>query len=354
MSDRDLRPLLTVLMGAMVVTLALGSRDRAEAPARFATYRAPVMATTIQVTVPAEPDAPEAAGDVFRIFRDVDARMSEWRETSPLSAVNRAAGRRPVPVPADLREVLHRAVEIGDATGGAFDVTWAALWGLWDFRAAEPRLPDPAEIERRVALVDYRQLVIDDEAGTVYLPRPGMTLGLGGIAKGHALDVAAEALRERGMADFLLVAGGQVMAAGSRSGRPWRVGIRDPRGGPEDFFATLDVRDASVSTSGDYESYFELDGVRYHHVLDPRTGQPTRELRSVTVVSPRATLADALSTGLVALGAEEARAAIARLGAEAILVDATGRVLVTPGLRDGYRTLRPPVGADEARAGAGS
>ncbi|HEX6203857.1 MAG TPA: FAD:protein FMN transferase, partial [Thermoanaerobaculia bacterium] len=160
----------------------LGRREAPAAEPAFVTYRGTSMATTIAVTLPAGPSAEADAGAVLAVFDEVDARMSEWKDTSPLAAVNRAAGIAPVPVPADLRQVLARAKRIGHATDGAFDVTWAALWGLWDFKAADPRLPPAAEVARRAALVDYRQLELDADAGTAYLPRPGMTIGLGGIA----------------------------------------------------------------------------------------------------------------------------------------------------------------------------
>jgi thiamine biosynthesis lipoprotein len=334
MSRTSLRRGLGLLVAGLAGVAMWGvERPGAEAePAGFVTFRGAAMATTIAVTLPAGPAAAEHAAAVLAVFREVEARMSEWKDTSPLAAVNRAAGVRPVAVPEDLRQVLHRARRIGEATDGAFDVTWAALWGLWDFKAAEPRLPPPGEVARRAALVDFRQLEIDDAAGTVFLPRAGMMLGLGGIAKGHALDRAAAVLAARGVDDYLIAAGGQVMARGDRGGRPWRVGIRDPRGGPEDVFARVEVRDASLSTSGDYESFFVVDGVRYHHILDPRTGMPARGLRSATVVAADATLADALSTALIALGAERGLAVAERLGVEAVLVDEEGRVAVTAGL----------------------
>ncbi len=314
----------------------------------YETFEHQVMATTVRAVVPAGRDARENAETVFDVFDLVDQRMSEWQATSPLSAVNRHAGDGPVRVPEDLRQVLHRAIEIGDLTGGAFDVTWAALWGVWDFRAPEPRVPDPAEIARRVKRIDYRKVEIDDRAGTVRLPEKGMKIGLGGIAKGYALARAAETLRDRGLGSFMILGGGQVMTAGERregGGRPWRVGIRDPRGDPEDFFAVLDVVDRSVSTSGDYERYFIADGVRYHHILDPRTGWPSKGLRSVTVISPDAVLADALSTGIMVMGAEKGLALAERLdGVEAVLVDDHGKVETTSGLQGRLKVLHPPKG----------
>ncbi len=314
----------------------------AAAPSGFTTFSADVMATTFRVTLPEGDAAAALADSVFAVFRQVDTRMSEWKDTSPLSAVNREAGVRPVAVPADLRDVIRRGIEIGALSDGAFEISWAALWGLWDFKAAEPRGPDPADVAARIALVDYRKVVVSDSLGTVYLPVAGMKIGLGGIAKGYALDRAAELLRARGVRDFLILGGGQVMAGGHKDGKPWRVGIRDPRGEPEDYFATLDVTDASTSTSGDYERYFVLDGVRYHHILDPRTGMPSKGLRSVTTVSPDATLADALSTAIMVLGAKRGLALAESLGVGAVLVDDAGHVSMTPDLEGRLVERHPP------------
>jgi thiamine biosynthesis lipoprotein len=340
----------TVLLLLIFSLSACGSGRSSESEApRYATFAADVMATTVQVTVPADASAAGDAEAVFEVFREVDARMSEWKESSPLSEVNRRAGGEPVAVPADLREVLRRAKEIASSTGGAFDPTWAALWGVWDFRSPEPTVPPDILVAERAALVDWRKLEIDEAAGTVRLAEPGMVLGLGGIAKGHALDRGAEILRSRGVGSFLLVAGGQVYAGGERrtaeGARPWRVGIRDPRGAAGDFFAWLELADASASTSGDYESWFEAGGVRYHHVLDPRTGRPARGLAGVTVVSADATLADALSTAVMVMGRERGLALVESLdGVEAVVVGESGEWRATAGLGGRLELVHPPRG----------
>ena len=310
---------------------------------RYVAHTQSIMATPVTVIAP-EPVAAEVAALVFDVFRDIDVTMSEWKPDSPLTAVNRAAGADAVAVPEDLRAVIRRGIELGDLTGGAFDITWAALWGVWDFKADPPALPDPGEIERRLALIDYSEVEIDDDAGTVRLPRAGMFIGLGGIAKGTALNRAVEALEARGFDSFLISSGGQVVVRGRRGERPWRVGIRDPRGGIDDHFADLDVMDTGVSTSGDYERFFILDGERYHHILDPRTGRPSRELRSATVVCADAELADALSTAMMIVGPAEARALADRMdGVEIVLVDEHGAVHVSDGLQAALLMRHEPV-----------
>jgi thiamine biosynthesis lipoprotein len=345
-------PLLTGALVLIALLFALSrlpepGREEAAAPAvpagRWPSFRGEAMSTSIAVTLPASAGAEAAAAAVLDLFGALEGDLSEWREGSPLAEVNRLAGGAPVPAPADLLAVVERALALAETTGGAFDPTWAALWDLWDFRAETPRLPDPAVVERRSRLVDWRRVEVDRAAGTLRLPAPGMKLGLGGIAKGWALDRAAALLRERGYSDFLVVAGGQVIAGGRRGERPWRIGVRDPRGDPDDAFALLDLGDESASTSGDYEAFFVVDGVRYHHILDPATGRPARGLRSATVVAPDATTADALSTALVVLGPERGLALAEELPqVEAVLVDDAGRVLTTAGMASRLAVEHPP------------
>ncbi len=301
------------------------------------------MSTRLDLMVPTGEGVQGASDAVKAAFDQVAARANEWRETSPLSAVNAAAGGQPVAVPPDLRSLLKRGLHWGRKTDGAFDVTWAALWGVWDFKASEPKPPPADEIARRLALIDWQAVQIDDKAGTVRLKNAGMKLGLGGIAKGWALDRSAEALKALGAQSFMMSAGGQVRVAGGRSGRPWRVGIRDPRGPAWDYFAVIELTDGNVSTSGDYERFFEYQGVRYHHILDPRTGQPARGLRSATVIAATGTDADALSTALMAMGREKAMALVtADPALEAVLVDSQGTVHASPGMGDRLRILHPP------------
>ena len=328
----------------LVVALVVVQLVRAVRASRFTTFSGEAMATTWQVTLPENGDteAAAAADACFALFRRLDLELSEWKEGSPLSAVNRAAGLRPVQVPQELFALVERSLEIAEATEGAFDPSWAALWGLWDFRAEVPSVPSAEAIADRLARVDYRRVVLDSAARTIFLPAAGMKLGLGAIAKGYALERAAALLGERGFEDFLLVSGGQVYARGTRGGRPWQVGVRDPRGARDEVFATLPLAGSSLSTSADNESFFVVDDVRYHHILDPKTGWPSRGLRSATVLHPDPTLADALSTAVLVLGQERGLAVAARLGAGALLVDDRGELTMTPDIRSRLSLLHPP------------
>ena len=199
------------------------------------------------------------------------------------------------------------------------------------------------EVRRRLPLIDYRAIQIDDAAGTVFLARKGMSTHLGGIGKGYAIDRGVAILRRRGFRDFMIQAGGDMYVAGLKDGRPWRLGIQDPRGPANHSFAELDLSDGTFSTSGDYERFFMKDGRRYHHILDPAVGEPARGSRSVTIVANRGVIADGLSTGVFILGPEAGMALIERLpDVEGVIVSDRNEVLISSGLRGRLRILAPP------------
>ena len=285
------------------------------------------------VTAQGTQEDPLSAADlqlVLQIFHDVDATMSEWKPKSPLSTVNEAAGSHPVQVPSDLFVAVSRALEIAELTSGAFDPTWAALWELWDFSPtteSELRIPTKEQRNALLPLVNWEEVQMDESLQTIFLPDEGMALGLGGIAKGFALDIAKDELQLRGVDNYMIVVGGQVLVGGTNEGLPWRIGIRKPDGAADEFVAVLNVTDTCVSTSGDYEKYFEIKGTRYHHIIDPRTGFPVQGIRSVTVITPDATLADALSTALFVMGTDSAIQLVDNLPTvEVIIIDSAGQM----------------------------
>ena len=294
-----------------------------------------------------EPLAISAFEEVFREFDRLDRLMTTWRDDSDVQRVNAAAGDHPVPVATEVRDVLHLAREASELTDGKFDITFGALADLWKFdQDQDNTVPDPADIARRLPLIDYRKVEVDDAAGTAFIARKGMRIHLGGIGKGYAVDRAVAILHERGLNDFIIQAGGDLYAGGVKGDRPWRLGIRDPRGPIDKSFAAIDLSDGTFSTSGDYERAFLKDGRRYHHILDPATGQPARGCRSVTLVTPRAVFADALAKGVFILGAEKGLALIERLpDVEGVIVSDTNEVLVSSGLKDRLTLLAPPTDA---------
>lgn len=321
---------------------------RAEAPAAprplFGRNRQ-IMGTvfSIQVDAPEEVAEPAIAAAFDEIAR-LEEVLSEWRPSSEISRINAAAGEHPVAIGTDTLEVVRAGLETSRESGGAFDLSWAALRGLYDFGPGSHDDPDPREIRRRIRLIGYRDIVLDEAAGTVFLRRRGMQIGTGGIAKGYALDRAGSILEAAGIRSYMLFGGGQVQIHGMRGDRPWRVGIQHPRE-PEEYFAFLEASDVSISTSGDYEhSYFDDAGVRIHHIIDTRTGLPARGALSVTVITRDGIHADALSTAVFVLGVERGLALLAALPfhAEAVIVGPDCVLHATPGTADRLRFRMPP------------
>lgn len=313
--------------------------------AAVVTESRPGMGTLLRVTIVAPPDeAAAGVGAAFAVFDRVDRTMNEWREDSPLSLLNRRAGQGWTALPADLCEVLSIGIEGARSTGGLFDPTWAALSDLWRFDGSETAPPDEARLAERCALVGWRGLEVRPAAGAggceARLARPGMRVGLGGLAKGWAVDAAARALRARGLHDFLLQAGGDLYAAGTRGGEPWHVAVRDPRGGPLDAMAALDVSDRAFSTSGDYEHAFEVGGRRYHHLIDPRTCRPSGASRAVTVLARSAVEAEILGKAVFLEGGRAGVARAEAAGAAALVVTGDGEAIVSGSLAE--RLSRPP------------
>ena len=291
--------------------------------------------------------AKAAFDEVFAEFTRLEKFMSTWIADSDVSRANREAGVRPVPASAEVREVLKTARQMSEWTGGKFDVTFGALSGLWKFDHDQDNvIPDRRDVRRRLPFIDYRAIQIDDAAGTVFLARKGVSMHLGGIGKGYAIDRAAAILRLRGLRDFMVQSGGDIYVAGLKDGRPWRLAIQDPRGPANRTFAELDLTDGTFSTSGDYERYFLKNGRRYHHILDPATGEPARGARSVTIVSNLAVLADGLSTGVFLMGPDAGMALIELLpDVEGVIVSDKNQVLISSGLKDKLRLVAPPTDA---------
>jgi thiamine biosynthesis lipoprotein len=338
------------LFGAALVTTACAQADTPTPPAVTLVERAEMkMGSELRLTAwtADEPAAVAAFDEVFAEFERLDALMSVWREGSDVLRLNAAAGKHAVPVSAEVREVLGVAHQIGDWTNGKFDVTFGALADVWKFdQDQDNRIPSRAEITARIPLVDYRAVQIDEAAGTAFVRRTGMRVHLGGIGKGYAVDRAADILRRHNLRDFMIQAGGDLYVSGHRGDRPWRLGIRDPRGPADRTFAALELSNSTLSTSGDYERFFMADGRRYHHILDPDAGEPAHGSRSVTIVSTRAVLADGLSTGVFILGPAAGMALIERLpDIEGVIVSASNEVLISSGLRDRIDLIATPTDA---------
>ena len=289
----------------------------------------PAMGTVHTVTI-FDAEGPEAASDARAYLLDLHGAWSCFKEDSLVSRINQAAGRQPVAVDEDTFEVLRQAKRYGRLTEGAFDVTVGPLADLWRRSFRERQLPGDEAVWQALALVNFANVTLDEEAHTVLLEKAGQRIDLGGIAKGYAVDELRKRLRRHGVHRVLLDLGGTVAALGC--GLP--VGIRDPfrlHGAP---MGTLMLEDRIAVTSGVYERFAYMDGYRYHHVVDPRTGYPSKSgLVSVTLVGENGGALDAFATAALILGMEKSAPMLAEQGMDAVFVTEQGQVFVTRGLK---------------------
>lgn len=261
----------------------------------------------------------------------ITALMSEWVPDSEVSKINQAAGESAVEVSAEVFRLLEEAVKISAATQGKFDITFAGAGKFWDFRKGV--VPTPQQIAEAIQRIDYRQLELEPTTHRVKLFNAEMKIGLGGIAKGYAIDRAAQILTQRGFAEFSVNAGGDLYVSSGASQKRWRIGIQEPRDANA-LLAILPVANVAVATSGDYERFFIKEGKRYSHILDPDTGYPADQCQSVTIVAKRAYLADALATGVFVLGPSAGMQLVESLpDVEVLIVDRHGVASLSSGLR---------------------
>ncbi len=270
-----------------------------------------------------------AYNEIIRLESVLDRHTSG----SDVTKVNEAAGMSAVQVSQNTLDVVNRSLEVGAFSEGAFDITIAPLIKLWGFGTSNTQVPSETELREALALVDYKLVQVDDSASTVFLPKAGMELDLGGIAKGFIVDRAVDVLREKGITSAYLDAGGDIRVLGSKpDGTPWRIGVRHPRD-RRGIAAVVEIRDSAIVTSGDYERFFHENGERYHHIINPGTGMPTHGLTSVTVVAADAFTADAYSTAVFVLGLERGVALVESMpGVEAVIITEDFQVHITSGL----------------------
>jgi len=319
-----------------------------------------LLGTVVRITVYTD-EAEALLEPVFARVADIEARMSTSErdyDRTELLDVNRAPAGTATPVSVDTFEVLKEALRYSELSDGAFEVTIWPLVRLWDIGSGHESVPSEGDIARAVSLVDYRKLSLNDD-GSVTLPEEGMGVDVGAIAKGYAADEGARILREGGVKHAILDFGGNILVIGSKpDGTPWRVGVQRPDARRNEYIGIVYTSDRTVVTSGPYERFFVEDGVRYHHILDPATGYPSRNgLEQVTVVGDRSIDADALSTTGYVMGLPAGFTLIEELdGVEAVFVTEDHRVYVTSGLKgpDGrsrfelvdeeFRLMGPPEG----------
>ncbi len=269
------------------------------------------MGTTFNVTAIGEDlDETALAASVEETLAAVNAKMSNWDPNSEVSTFSASTSTDPVAVSDEFALVLAAANDVHDKTGGAFDVTLGPLIELWGFgpRKPEDPVPSDADIEAALAGVGQKRLLtLDSEAGTLAKSEPGVGINLSAIAKGYGIDAVAETLRDAGIENYLVEIGGDLVSKGQNDkGETWQIGIEKPQAGSQSLQLIVSLDDRGMASSGDYKNYFEQDGVRYSHIIDPTTGRPiTHRTTSVTVLAENAMMADAWATAMLALGQEK-------------------------------------------------
>ncbi|MCW3093715.1 MAG: ApbE family lipoprotein [Ferruginibacter sp.] len=236
-------------------------------------------------------------------IRRIETLLTTFNEESQANLVNRNAGIKPVRVDKELIDLVTRSKKISELTQGAFDISYGSIdKRLWNFDQQMDALPDVATARQLVKLINYRNVITDAENGTVYLKEKGMRIGFGGIGKGYAAERAKYILQQNGVDSGIVNAAGDLTTWGYQpDGKPWTIGIASPDGAHTPF-SWLNITDMSVATSGNYEKYVVIGGKKYSHTIDPRTGLPVHGIKSVTIISPNAEIADAMATPVMIMG----------------------------------------------------
>ena len=290
------------------------------------------MGTRVQVEI-AHTDEARARAIIEQVMAEmhrVDHAFSPYKDTSEISKVNREAGLGWVSISDEMLDLLTKSRQISVLTEGAFDITYASIGRYYDYR--EGQAPDDETVAKAIQAIDYQHIEL--QGNRVRFKHPAVYIDLGGIAKGHAVDRGYAILLANGITEGSVAAGGDSRILGDRLGKPWNVGVQHPRD-PDKMAVLLPLIDTAVSTSGDYERYFERDGVRYHHILDPNTGRSAEGSWSVTILGPETTFTDGLSTSVFVLGPEKGMALVNRLpGIDAIIIDPEGKMTYSDELID--------------------
>lgn len=277
-----------------------------------------------------EQKAWEAIDAGIKEIQRIEALISEWQATSQTSEINRNAGIKPVVVDQELFDLISRSNRISEMTGGAFDISFASIDKVWKYDGSMKTEPSPEQVTASVAKINYKNIILNPQNHSVYLKEPGMKIGFGAIGKGYAANRARDVMREMGIQGGVVNAAGDLVTWGKQAdGQSWYVGIADPAE-KDKVFSWLTADNTAVVTSGNYEKYAEINGKRYSHIIDPRTGYPASGLKSVTIVCPNGELADALATAVSVLGKDEGLYLINQLkGVECLIITDADEVVTS-------------------------
>ncbi|MBQ4822600.1 FAD:protein FMN transferase [Aquimarina sp. MMG016] len=287
------------------------------------------MGSDFDITVVAEDktSADQYIDIAVEEIQRIEKLISSWDKNSQTSLINTKAGIEPVIIDQELFDLIQRAIGISKLTDGAFDISYASMDRIWKFDGSMNKMPSETKIKASIYKVGYQNIILDKEKSTVFLKLKGMKIGFGGIGKGYAADKAKDLLMSMGVDGGIINASGDMNTWGRQpDGVPWKVAITNPLN-KDNAFGLLPLINKAVVTSGNYEKYVVLDGKRYSHIIDPRTGYPSNGIVSATVFAPKAELADALATSIFVMGIEVGLNRIKQLkGIECIIIDDQGNI----------------------------
>lgn len=279
--------------------------------------------------------AEQCIEDAVHEIRRIEKLLTTFDESSQTNLINRNAGIAPVQVDREVFELIQRSKKISALTQGAFDITYGSIdKKLWNFDKTMTSLPDAQTAKQMVRLINYRNVLLDEKSCTVFLKEKGMRIGFGGIGKGYAAEMAKRLLQQRGVQSGIVNAAGDLTAWGHQpNGKPWTIGIADPNAARQ-AFSYLEITNTSVATSGNYEKFVVIDGKKYSHTIDPKTGLPVRGIKSVTIISPNAEIADAMATPVMIMGTKVGLDMIDQIkGLACIIVDDNNVVHTSKNIR---------------------
>lgn len=281
----------------------------------------------IEFAAPQQQDAKHLMEKLVSEMQRIDQLMSPYKDTSELSLINQQATQQPTKISFELFYVIQQSLEFSRLTQGAFDISFSSVGYLYDYRQRVS--PDKQQIEQLKQAINYKNIHLDKNKGTIYFSDPRIKIDLGGIAKGYAVDRCIEILQKAQVKNAYVSAGGDSRMIGRKDDRLWYIGIRHPRYKSK-LVANLPLENIAVSTSGDYERFFIKDGIRYHHIIDPKSGTSASSVQSVTILAADSLTADALSTSVFVLGVQAGMQLInSQQGISAIIIDHRGKLFLS-------------------------
>ncbi len=316
-----------LLVIAMVSTLSFGQIVHKK---KLSMLGSPFEITVIaKDTVEGNYFANLAVAEVKRI----ENQISDWIPTTQISEINKNAGIKPIPVDDEVFALVERAIKISKLTNGAFDISYASMDKIWKFDGSMTEMPSHEAIKKSVSKIGYQKIILDVKEKTIFLKDEGMKLGLGGIGQGYIADKVKTLLQSKGCSSGIVNVSGDINTWGKQlDGKPWTIGIVNPMN-KNKVFATFPIEDSAVETSGSYEKFVRFNGIRYSHIIDPRTGYPATGIVSVSVFAKQTEVADALATGIFVLGVDVGIDLVNQIkGVEYIIVDEKGKIHASKGI----------------------